>query len=191
MQTFFVSCVALLKSPGWTAYMGNVPPEVKTERQSESMESGDCSNVQNSIIGNGNGPTIAASSEAQPIMPDNRAFVFPQPTSNPLSPSLLPTVGIFNQNNNVPLTPTFFAPVSGLDFKGGSIYSPLTIGPPASMAQGLPKTPTLPPPSPHATAFSMIGQNYFNLQPNTPNTCLLYTSPSPRDRQKSRMPSSA
>ena len=28
-------------------------------------------------------------------------------------------------------------------------------------------------------------------QPNTPNTCLLYTSPSPRDRQKSRMPSSA
>ena len=26
---------------------------------------------------------------------------------------------------------------------------------------------------------------------NYPNTCLLYTSPSPRDRQKSRMPSSA
>ena len=30
-----------------------------------------------------------------------------------------------------------------------------------------------------------------NHKPNTPNTCLLYTSPSPRDRQKSRMPSSA
>ena len=30
-------------------------------------------------------------------------------------------------------------------------------------------------------------------EPNSPNpnTCLLYTSPSPRDRQKSRMPSSA
>ena len=26
---------------------------------------------------------------------------------------------------------------------------------------------------------------------NVPTTCLLYTSPSPRDRQKSRMPSSA
>ena len=26
---------------------------------------------------------------------------------------------------------------------------------------------------------------------NTPSSCLLYTSPSPRDRQKSRMPSSA
>ena len=29
------------------------------------------------------------------------------------------------------------------------------------------------------------------LQKNTIDTCLLYTSPSPRDRQKSRMPSSA
>ena len=28
-------------------------------------------------------------------------------------------------------------------------------------------------------------------QPNIPNTCLLYTSPSPRDRTRSRMPSSA
>ena len=27
--------------------------------------------------------------------------------------------------------------------------------------------------------------------PSTPNTCLLYTSPSPRDRTRSRMPSSA
>ena len=27
--------------------------------------------------------------------------------------------------------------------------------------------------------------------PNTPNTCLLYTSPSPRDRTRTRMPSSA
>ena len=31
----------------------------------------------------------------------------------------------------------------------------------------------------------------LNTFTNTPNTCLLYTSPSPRDRQKSRMPSSA
>ena len=30
-----------------------------------------------------------------------------------------------------------------------------------------------------------------NASPISPNTCLLYTSPSPRDRQKSRMPSSA
>ena len=30
-----------------------------------------------------------------------------------------------------------------------------------------------------------------NLEQQAPNTCLLYTSPSPRDRQKSRMPSSA
>ena len=33
-------------------------------------------------------------------------------------------------------------------------------------------------------------RNAFSLKPK-PWTCLLYTSPSPRDRQKSRMPSSA
>ena len=31
----------------------------------------------------------------------------------------------------------------------------------------------------------------YYLVENQPRTCLLYTSPSPRDRQKSRMPSSA
>ena len=36
-----------------------------------------------------------------------------------------------------------------------------------------------------------IVRSYAQRMPNTPNTCLLYTSPSPRDRQKSRMPSSA
>ena len=44
-----------------------------------------------------------------------------------------------------------------------------------------------------APKFDEVG--FFTLTkpqaPNTPNTCLLYTSPSPRDRQKSRMPSSA
>ena len=33
--------------------------------------------------------------------------------------------------------------------------------------------------------------NEHQPDPNTPNTCLLYTSPSPRDRTRSRMPSSA
>ena len=45
-----------------------------------------------------------------------------------------------------------------------------------------------------------IGQQYLQTHNNWPShlwiqtsysTCLLYTSPSPRDRQKSRMPSSA
>ena len=41
-----------------------------------------------------------------------------------------------------------------------------------------------------------FGQHFFKegtkvIPGNTSYTCLLYTSPSPRDRQKSRMPSSA
>ena len=52
-----------------------------------------------------------------------------------------------------------------------------------------------------ASRVSLIlkGKNKPQYSPNLPvgdgviiiNTCLLYTSPSPRDRQKSRMPSSA
>ena len=36
-----------------------------------------------------------------------------------------------------------------------------------------------------------IGDDYTKLAADIDDTCLLYTSPSPRDRQKSRMPSSA
>ena len=39
----------------------------------------------------------------------------------------------------------------------------------------------------HSLSFINVSTIGFVL----PNTCLLYTSPSPRDRQKSRMPSSA
>ena len=37
----------------------------------------------------------------------------------------------------------------------------------------------------------VIGINHYVKNLETYQTCLLYTSPSPRDRQKSRMPSSA
>ena len=39
--------------------------------------------------------------------------------------------------------------------------------------------------------FTRAEQHLFALSWHANNTCLLYTSPSPRDRQKSRMPSSA
>ena len=37
----------------------------------------------------------------------------------------------------------------------------------------------------------IITKKLLELTPDIPIVCLLYTSPSPRDRQKSRMPSSA
>ena len=43
-----------------------------------------------------------------------------------------------------------------------------------------------------ASIVVLLGLSYGAYQfISGPNTCLLYTSPSPRDRQKSRMPSSA
>ena len=38
-----------------------------------------------------------------------------------------------------------------------------------------------------AVGLDQLDENYVNVE----TACLLYTSPSPRDRQKSRMPSSA
>ena len=40
-------------------------------------------------------------------------------------------------------------------------------------------------------AYGAVREGEFNGRPVAVKTCLLYTSPSPRDRQKSRMPSSA
>ena len=39
--------------------------------------------------------------------------------------------------------------------------------------------------------FNWLGEGVLCYDPRLDSTCLLYTSPSPRDRQKSRMPSSA
>ena len=47
---------------------------------------------------------------------------------------------------------------------------------------------TLTPPSMSKEIMKEIKNSYIKV---IPNACLLYTSPSPRDRQKSRMPSSA
>ena len=39
--------------------------------------------------------------------------------------------------------------------------------------------------------FIVVEIFFWNCSPNCPTTCLLYTSPSPRDQRGSRMPSSA
>ena len=40
-------------------------------------------------------------------------------------------------------------------------------------------------------SLNLQGQRTVQLDVDPPNTCLLYTSPSPRDKRQSRMPSSA
>ena len=46
-------------------------------------------------------------------------------------------------------------------------------------------------PPPNVTGSLHMGHGFQNTLMDTICSCLLYTSPSPRDRQKSRMPSSA
>ena len=57
----------------------------------------------------------------------------------------------------------------------------------------IPTPPVIVPGSPtlNRDAFIVTAEKLLNKREDFPNPCLLYTSPSPRDRQKSRMPSSA
>lgn len=94
---------------------------------------------------------------------DMTKFVFPA-QSIPISPGIFGTQFFGTTASSgvtpiTPLTPTVLAPAStgGLgfttDFRNiptGQFFSPLSLAPPAMIQGSLPKTPTLPPPSPHA-----------------------------------------
>ena len=65
----------------------------------------------------------------------------------------------------------------------------------ASNRKYSPTLPSEPPKQANEEAFQDLmnnsPENTEGPGPHVPNTCLLYTSPSPRDRTRSRMPSSA
>ena len=82
-------------------------------------------------------------------------FVFPQ--GIPISPGIFGGPTFFSgcaTSGCTPITPTLLTPAVGLTepyFRApGQMYSPLTLAPPTGIPGSLPKTPTLPPPSPHA-----------------------------------------
>lgn len=88
---------------------------------------------------------------------DAAKFVFPQ-NAIPISPGLFGSPTFFSAcgtNVGAPITPTFLTPAAvGFSepyFRAqGPVYSPFALAPPAAIHGALPKTPTLPPPSPHA-----------------------------------------
>ena len=79
----------------------------------------------------------------------------------------------------------------------GSSYSPPTFDIETFAKEYPTRVHHIPTRADKATAWTCHDREWRRLQsaatrnPNTPNTCLLYTSPSPRDRTRSRMPSSA
>ena len=70
----------------------------------------------------------------------------------------------------------------------GNFVPPFIPSPSFQVAPSQAAYPWSPAPNCHVP-FSHTSSNRMYIEPYTP--CLLYTSPSPRDRQKSRMPSSA
>ena len=85
-----------------------------------------------------------------------------------------PDTGVVNSNITLSVVPNNFTPVSYL-WTGGALAGNTTKEPQFTENSGGSKTYGV-------TATDSAGNTY---------TCLLYTSPSPRDRTRSRMPSSA
>lgn len=104
----------------------------------------------NNNVTNGDHIQIATSTHV-----GDTKFIFPSGTNSiPISPGLF-GAPFFNQSgNNIPVTPTLLTQAVSFaePYKTGQIYSPFTLAPPTGLTGGLPRTPTLPPPSPHAIA---------------------------------------
>ena len=92
---------------------------------------------------------------------------------------------------------TLEAEVVELEIDDDSIIVEPEVFPPPPPPEPLPILPPEPRPGPYlgpdpiVVALAPEPHDTFPIVQSPPPTCLLYTSPSPRDRQKSRMPSSA
>ena len=107
-------------------------------------------------------------------------FIFPAGgNSIPISPGLFGTP-FFNQSGgNIPITPTLLTQAVSFAepyIKPGQIYSPFALAPPTGLTGSLPRTPTLPPPSPHAIASSSFPLTAITNQ-GLPTNATLVNSP--------------
>ena len=118
------------------------------------------------------GQTARVSIQAIPGRVFNARIDFLQPQVDPMTRTL--KVRLNMDNPGVLLKPDMYADV---EFR---VNFPATLTVPAGAVLNSGE---------RKTVFIDRGDGYF--EPREVKTCLLYTSPSPRDRQKSRMPSSA
>ena len=107
-------------------------------------------------------------------------FVFPSANPIPLSPGIFGTHTFFNHSgSHIPITPTLLTPAVSFTepyIKQGQLFSPFTFTHPTAVTGSLPRTPTLPPPSPHAigsTTFPLTAVTHQGL----PTSATLVNSP--------------
>ena len=103
----------------------------------------------------------------------DQKFIFPPGNTIPLSPGLFGTSTFFNSSSNIPITPTLLTPAVSFSepyIRPGQLYSPFTLTPHGGLHGNLPRTPTLPPPSPHAivsNSFPLTAITHPGLTTNT------------------------
>ena len=79
-----------------------------------------------------------------------------------------------------------FCNICGVNLSGAKDVGPSEVETPVSKSEGKPAPTSAPPLVKTKSSFYLPALQFLIAV-----ACLLYTSPSPRDRQKSRMPSSA
>ena len=174
-----VPCFAGIRSPVWQ-YPVITPTPISHSSHVESSRSNSVTQSSDSMSnGSATPPTAEHPPQQQQQqqqqhhltllhngggVSDTAKFVFPQ-SAIPLSPSIFSNPSFFGacaSSGVTPMTPTLIGPSASIEpylRAPGQVYSPFTLAPP--IPSSLPKTPTLPPPSPHTIvggAFPITSQ---------------------------------
>ena len=169
------------------------------ENNSDRIQNYPISSVQIEVDGGYEGPTVLALIEAKMGTADNmnmRQLIYPHVNFESITKKTVKTFVMFYETGSIfTFIPMVYANgIASLDYQATKKYK-LTK---AATKKQSPRTPTatlLKPghkaPFPQADDFEKVLFGFFKVSKGEYTDCLLYTSPSPRDRQKSRMPSSA
>lgn len=159
-HSFTCSLSSGIRSPVWQ-YPGVITSQSLIPSQLDTSSTNSVAQTSTDTLSNGSSTPPNVSQNGDHAQLSNSAgnvneskFLFPSGSAIPLSPGLFGAQSFFNSTaNNIPITPTLLAPtVSFSDsyIRPGQLYSPFSFAPHGGLHGNLPRTPTLPPPSPHA-----------------------------------------
>ena len=158
---YYISLSTGIRSPVWQ-YPGVITTQSLIPSQLDTSSTNSVPQTSADTLSNGSStpPNVTQNGDHAQINNstgnvNDSKFLFPSGNAIPLSPGLFNAQSFFNPGgtNNIPITPTLLAPSVSFSesyIRPGQIYSPFSFTPHGSLHGNLPRTPTLPPPSPHA-----------------------------------------
>ena len=180
-----LKCFSILKgirSPVWQ-YPSVITSQAIGPSQVDTSSTGSVAPSTDTLSNGSSTPPNVSNGEQIPNSSNgsDSKFIFPPGNPIPLSPGLFGTPTFFNPStNNLPITPTLLTPTVSFSepyIRHGQLYSPFTLTPHTGLSGTLPRTPTLPPPSPHAIVSNSFPLTAITHQGLTANTAALVGSP--------------